>query len=389
MPLVKLSPILLFAATLLLAGCDVSINDEPDRELIRHNAAQMLMVGFRGKTVEEAETIVADIRELGIGGVILFDRDVSLGSDRNIANPVQLQTLVADLQEIAGDSLLVGIDQEGGYVNRLKPDYGFPPTHSAQYFGTLNQRLVTRAEADQTASLLKELGINLNFAPVVDLNINPDSPAIGRWERSYSANPGVVVTQAGEVIRAHHRQGVATAIKHFPGHGSATGDSHDGFTDVTDTWQPVELEPYERLINLQLPQVVMTAHVYNAQLDPDYPATLSSLVMTDLLRGQLGFEGMIISDDMQMRAIRDEYGLKTALEKSINAGVDMLIFGNNLQYEANIAHHAVDLIETLVLDGRISQQRLQDAADRVCQLKQSMDLACQVPAPNDEQPSEE
>ncbi|MGC9456626.1 MAG: glycoside hydrolase family 3 protein [Halothiobacillaceae bacterium] len=377
----RLAPsVLVFGLTLAilfgLSGCDLSSNS-PDPAEIRQDAAQLLIVGFRGKTVQEANRIVQDIEQLGIGGVILFDRDVALKSDRNISNPIQLRQLVTELQWRAGNSLLVAIDQEGGYVNRLKPDYGFPPTHSALYFGQLDQPEVTRSEAEQTARTLRGLGINLNFAPVVDLNINPDSPAIGRWERSYSADPEVVIRQATAVIDAHAEQGVANALKHFPGHGSATADSHQGFVDITDTWQPVELTPYRRLVTEGKVPVVMTAHVYNAHLDPEYPATLSRPILTGLLREEIGFDGLIVTDDMQMGAIADEYGLETAIEKALNAGVDMLIFANNLEYDPDIARKAVDLIEQMVLDGRISAHRLREAADRVCQLKSQLNLACQ------------
>ncbi|MFP4155248.1 MAG: glycoside hydrolase family 3 protein [Wenzhouxiangella sp.] len=362
--------------TLVLTGCEWSDESGLDPAEVRADAAQVLMLGFRGKTVEEADQIVQDIQDLGIGGVILFDRDVALKSDRNISDPLQLKELVAGLQDLSGNRLLVAIDQEGGYVNRLKTTYGFFPTHSARYFGQLDQPAVTFSEAEQTARLLRDLGINLNFAPVVDLDINPDSPAIGRWERSYSADPEVVIRQATAVIDAHAGQGIANAIKHFPGHGSATADSHQGFVDVTDTWQPAELEPYRHLIETGKVPVIMSAHVFNAHLDPENPATLSRPILTGLLRDQLGFNGLIVSDDMQMGAITEHYGLETALERALAAGVDLLIFANNIEYDPQIAQQAVDLIEQMVLDGRVPAHRLREAADRVCYLKSSLGLEC-------------
>lgn len=372
----RFSTILALVLLTTLTGCVLDSDDGRDPSL-SEMAGGILMLGFRGQQVADAQVIVEDIEERRVGGVILFDRDVALGSARNIDNPGQLANLVADLQQISGDRLLVAIDQEGGAVNRLKPTYGFPETRSAQYFGELDDVTETRREAVQTASLLRTLGINVNLAPVVDLNIDPDSPAIGRFGRSYSADPAVVVRHAHTVIDAHHKHGVATSIKHFPGHGSASEDSHLGFTDVTHTWVPQELEPYRQLLVMNpAPSMVMTAHIFHGGLDARYPATLSQAIVGDLLRGELGYRGLVISDDMQMRAITDHYGLEQAIELSLNAGVDLLIFANNLVYQPNIAADAQEIIVRLVEEGRLSASRLREAWGRVCDLKTELELNC-------------
>ncbi|MDD3519434.1 MAG: glycoside hydrolase family 3 N-terminal domain-containing protein [Chromatiales bacterium] len=371
-----LAPFAAITLSLLSAAWLTACPFDGGRPSLERQAAQLLMLGFRGKTVAEAATILADIRERRIGGVIIYDRDVALATTRNVESPEQLATLIDGLQTASGGRLLVAIDQEGGLVNRLKTTYGFPPTHSAQYFGDLNDPAATRAEADQTAALLRSLGINLNFAPVVDLNVNPQSPAIGAVQRSYSADPGVVVTHASQVIQAHRAHGVRTALKHFPGHGSASADSHLGFTDVTQSWSATELEPYRWLVADGLADLVMTAHIYNAQLDAEYPATLSRAVMTGLLREEIGFRGVIVSDDMQMGAITQYHGLEQALELSLNAGVDLLIFANNLVYEPDIGERAVEIIVRLVEQGRVPKARLREAHDRVCGLKRELGLKC-------------
>lgn len=367
-----LKALLLAGGLFSLSACNDEASPGPG---LREQAAQLLIVGFRGTDLGSSGAILSDIREHRIGGVILFDRDVALKSTRNIVNPEQLRALVSGLQSAAGQRLLVAIDQEGGMVNRLKPVYGFAPTHTARYFGERNEVGATLAEAEQTAAVLRYLGINLNFAPVVDLDINPDSPAIGRYQRSYSADPDVVERHAGAVIDAHRAQAVATALKHFPGHGSATEDSHAGFTDVTNTWQAVELEPYRRFIRDGRARVVMSAHVFHAGIDPVYPATLSPAFIDGLLRRELGFDGVVVSDDMQMGAITQYFGLEHTIEQALNAGVDMLVFGNNLNYQPQVAGEAIDLIEKLVHEGRVAPERVRQAYERVCRLKREVGLS--------------
>jgi len=330
----------------------------------------MLLVGFRGLTVDDDSPIGRDIRERQIGGVVLFDYDMALRSaQRNIASPTQLTQLICDLQARAAIPLFVAIDQEGGRVNRLKAQYGFPPTVSAAQLGALNQLEATRQAAAQTADTLAALGVNLNFAPVVDLNVNPASPAIGKVGRSFSADPDVVVAHAAAWIQAHRARHILCALKHFPGHGSAQDDSHDGFVDLTRTWHTAELLPFQRLLAAGLGDVVMTAHVFHAVLDPMWPATLSKAILTDLLRGQLGFDGVVISDDLQMNAIRARYDLETAVVTAINAGVDVLLLGNTLAYDETSPQRVSKMITDAVARGVIARAQITRAYQRICALK--------------------
>ena len=252
---------------------------------------------------------------------------------RNVQSPQQLKALTASLQALAQTPLLIGIDQEGGMVNRLKEKYGFPPFPSAQSLGAQRDLSATRAAAALTAQTLARAGVNLNLAPDVDVNLNPDNPVIGKLERSFSADPAVVSAHAAAWIEAHQAQGVLTTLKHFPGHGSSRDDSHLGLVDVTQTWSRRELEPFAHLIGAGQADVVMTAHVFNANLDPRFPATLSRNVIGGILRGELGYSGVVMSDDMQMRAISQYYGFDSAIEAAINAGVDILAFANNLDFD--------------------------------------------------------
>lgn len=334
---------------------------------------QMLMIGFRGATLADDNHILNDIKNLHIGGVVLYDFDLFSNGEtqRNIVSPEQVKALCTALQGLNDTKLLISIDQEGGRVNRLKTDYGFPKVGvSAQYLGTLNNLDSTRYYANLTANLLKDLGINFNYAPVVDLNVNPKSPAIGAIERSYSNDPEVVTNHAAAVLEIYKQYGIIGCLKHFPGHGSAAADSHLGITDITKSWTKRELIPYKNLIGSGKVEMIMTAHVYNASLDT-FPATLSKAIMHDILREELGWQGIIISDDMHMGAIAQHYGLETAIEKAINAGVDILMFSNNSRdfYDAEAAQKAVATIKKLLKEGKITQAQIEKSYQKIMALK--------------------
>lgn len=334
---------------------------------------QMLKIGFRGKKITDSNHVVRDIKKYHLGGVVLFDYDVPTEtSDRNIESPEQLKSLVGSLKSLANIPLIVSIDQEGGKVARLKPQFGFPESVSAQYIGSLNNSDSTRFYAKQTARTLSELGINVNLAPVVDINVNPRNPIIGGLERSFSSNPAVVAKHAATYIKVMHNYDILTVLKHFPGHGSSKKDSHLGVVDVTKTWSEEELIPYRQLIDSGLADAVMTAHIFNAELDSTYPATLSEPTISGVLRDRLGFEGVIISDDLMMGAIRKEYGLRTTIRQALHAGVDILSFANNSTYDPDIVPKAHDIIHNLIEEGVISKSRIDKSYQRIVKLKKRL-----------------
>ena len=335
---------------------------------------QMLMIGFRGFSIDPGNPIVYDLTQNHIGGVVLYDKDVTTNSfERNIKSPEQLKALVASIKKYSSIPLLIAIDQEGGMVNRLKTNYGFPPSVSEQYLGNINNPDTTKKYADVTASTLEDMGINVNLAPVIDLNVNPDNPVIGKLGRSFSADANIVTNNAEEMIRVFHQHKVLATLKHFPGHGSSQTDSHLGFTDVTNTWSRIELQPYVNLINSGNTDLIMTAHIFNAHLDPEYPATLSKHIITGILRDSLKYNGVIISDDMQMKAITDYFGLETAILNSINAGVDILLFSNNSVYDPKIATKAVQIIKKLISERKISRARIYESYSRIMNLKRKIE----------------
>ena len=363
---------LIFAILLTLLGyiyrpVEKPISPTPDLD---RAIGRMLMVGFRGTALADSNHIVRDITTYDLGGVILFDYDVpTKQKHRNITGPQQLRVLIQSLQNLSADTLLIAVDQEGGRVGRLKSSYGFKPTVSAAYLGAVNDLDTTRAYADEAARQLNRLGVNVNFAPVVDLNVNPDNPVIGALDRSFSSDPWVVTKHAGIVIDEHLEEGIIPVPKHFPGHGSAWNDSHVGMADVTTTWQPIELLPYQRLIEERKLPMVMTAHIFNAALDSLHPATLSQPVISGLLRDSLGFEGVVVSDDMQMKAIRSFYGLKESIRLALTAGVDILLFANNSIYDAQIVPKAHRIIKELLDEGAITREQIMRSERRILKMK--------------------
>ncbi|MBP5342091.1 MAG: glycoside hydrolase family 3 protein [Bacteroidales bacterium] len=353
----------------------------PDVESIQYtldeNIGMMLLVGFRGTEIDSAKNpdIVSAIRDYHVGSVILFDYDVPTGTrGRNIKGAEQLKRLCAQLRAF-NDKLIIGIDQEGGYVSRLSPRYGFPAIPSAQKCAAMGPDSVHHY-ADLTGQMLEELGINLDFAPVADVNVNPKCPVIGAIERSFSADPDVVrhyCMMWNYDLSKHH---VISCWKHFPGHGSATGDTHKGLVDVSDTWKPIELDPYR--VNGEdlhdkipsggwnIPGMVMTAHVINRKLDPSgLPASLSPKI-TSYLRDTLGYEGVIVTDDLAMGAIVQQYSFEKAIRMAVLAGADLLCLSNNGgTYDVDMVPRAVKVIKQMVEDGTVSEERIRQSAERV------------------------
>ena len=331
------------------------------------------MTGFRGTRLTRGHPIIRQIKQYDIGSIILFDIDVANNFPlMNVENPQQLRQLTDELGAAAPTPLLIAIDQEGGKVNRLKEERGFPPSISAQTLGMRNNPDSTKDAARRTAETLKKAGISLNIAPCVDLNINPDNPIIGKKERSFSADPAVVIAHAREVIKAHHEMGVLCTLKHFPGHGSSTADTHLEFVDVTNTWREEELIPYRTLIGEGIVDSVMTSHVFHATFDKKYPATLSRKIIHGILREQLGFDGVVISDDMQMKAIADRYGLETAVQLAINAGIDILAFGNNMANDPDIVRKVITIMTGLLSKGQIDESRIDESIRRIRHLKEKL-----------------
>ncbi len=335
---------------------------------LEQKAARMLIVGMRGTELRPDNPVVKDIRDRGVGGVILFEHNIT-PIEKGMDSKARLTRLCQDLQALRTDKLLISIDQEGGRVNRLKTKYGFPRTVSQAYLGKTDNEDTTRHYAGIIARTLEETGFNTNFTPCVDINVNPDCPVIGKVERSFSADPETVIRHASYVIDEHRKRGILTAVKHFPGHGSSSADSHLGFTDVSNSWTEKELLPYRTLLKNGGCDMVMISHVFNRRIDSVYPATLSRETVTGLLREQLEWDGIAVTDDMHMKAISDNYSLEESLQLAINAGIDMIILSSNIPGNTDcISQQAIDLIVKSVREGKIEESRIDEAVARIDRL---------------------
>lgn len=337
----------------------------PPQAPLRRRIARLLIVGFRGFAVDDAPWLRRAIEDEGLGGVILFDKDGRRQGPRNIESPDQVTRLISDLRDLApGRELIVAIDQEGGKVTRLSDAYGFPAVTSEAAIGSESEAAV-EVWAEGIATTLASVGVNLNLAPVVDLDVNPENPSIGAVGRAFSSDPVVVARDAAIEVRAHRRHGVRTTLKHFPGLGSATAHTDLTVADVTDTWSQTELDPYRALLGEGLVDLVMAANVVNGQIDPGVPASLSAATVTGLLRDGLGWDGPVITDDLQAGAITQVSGADDAVRLALEAGNDLLLFANQQVYDRAVVTRVLDLVEGLIADGNMSAARVDEAVARI------------------------
>lgn len=332
----------------------------------------MLMIGFMGTSAPKNSQICRDIEKYDLAGVILFDvNPVNHKQAKNISSKNQVARLTQQLQNCSRDGrLLISVDQEGGRVQRLKTKYGFYGKFPKAKDVIKLRDAEVRWHYNRMGAELMSVGINYNLAPDVDLAINKRNHVIYKLGRSFGADPKQVVHYASIFMNAMHHNGVLTSLKHFPGHGSSLGDTHKGFVDVTNLWQKKELEPYRMLAQSHTIDSVMVAHVFNAKLDSRYPATLSKKIVKGLLRNEFGFNGVVITDDLQMGAINKKYGLRNTLKLAINAGDDILLFGNQLSVKSMVKTKTlVKTIKSLLKHGEIKLSDIESSNRRVENLK--------------------
>lgn len=303
----------------------------------------MMMLGVRGASPGGAD-LEADLdacAHAGVRAVILFDRDVATGGDRNIQAPDQLRRLTDHIRARLGDGAYIAVDQEGGRVQRLSARHGFAGWPSPHDFALLDAD-AQRECARSMAGVLGDSGVDLNFAPCVDVGVYPESPVIGALGRSFGADAERVTDCARTVIDVHREFGVACVLKHFPGHGSARVDSHADLTDITATWErDRELAPYRALVGERVG--VMTGHLVHRALDTELPATLSHAVTTGLLRTDLGFSGPVFTDALDMEGVRARWSLEECLVLALEAGADVLVHACN----SVRAETAVDVVRAM------------------------------------------
>jgi beta-N-acetylhexosaminidase len=316
----------------LVASCGGSDRPASESLTLDQKVGQMVMMGLDGTTPDDpgVSQAIAQIRAGQLGGVILYRYNVTSPSQVRALNSALAQANPLELP------LLIALDQEGGLVQRLRASNGFTDTPSHEVVAATQTPVQARSTYNAMASMVAQAGFNFNFGPVVDLRgdwLDPQkkavSPVIGQLQRSFSDNPARVVLYATQFIQAHREAGVLTSLKHYPGHGLATGDTHLGLVDVTTTAQSVEQWPFQQLVSAGLADSVMTAHLVNRNVDPDWPVTLSERFIGPQLRVRDGFQGVVVTDDLHMGAIQLEHSPREAVVRAILAGNDLLVFSNN------------------------------------------------------------
>ncbi|WP_420333886.1 glycoside hydrolase family 3 protein [Roseibium sp.] len=341
---------------------------------LRQKIGQMVLIGFVGDRPSRSgvKRVLEQLEAGEIGGVLYLGR--------NLRNKQTVQRMNAAFREASPAALppLIAIDQEGGRVQRLRSRNGFPDTPSARYIARKGEPDDAKRTYSVLAESLAGWGFTLNLAPVVDVDANPRNPIIGRLGRSFSPDPERVSAFASTFVSAHREHGVLTALKHFPGHGSSLRDSHKGAVDITGTWSEDELIPFRQLIAGDMADIVMTAHVINHKLsetEANVPMSLSHSALTGLLRDDLGFTGVIMSDDIQMDAIRWNFSLEDAVLKAVDAGTDILLFANDRRPDPEIPQKVADILEAAAANDPDIARKIDDAYDRIVTLKSDLRVA--------------
>ncbi|HJN01845.1 MAG TPA: beta-N-acetylhexosaminidase [Nitrospinota bacterium] len=324
---------------------------------LEEKIGQLFIVGFEG--TELSESIVGLIKQEKIGGVILFSR--------NFKDIPQLIKLINDLQtcslEYQDLPLFVSVDQEGGRVSRFGPPFTqFPPCSS---LGSFNDENDTKLYAKSLANELKLCGINMNYAPVLDILTNKENKVIG--DRSFGSDPELVACHGNIVIKEFLDHNLIPVGKHFPGHGATSLDSHFDLPEVdTDIehLKTVETMPFQKAIQNGL-EVIMTAHVKYHRIDPLFPATLSKTILTEFLKGELGYKGLIITDDLEMKAVEGHYSEEEIPVLAVLAGADCLLVCHNHDRQQVF----INGLKTALKKGDIHEKKIQESFGKIIDLK--------------------
>jgi beta-N-acetylhexosaminidase len=323
---------------------------------LREKIGQLFMIGVQGEALSRDEQLI--IEQYGFGGFILFSH--------NCGEPKQILSLCRALWETGTErSPFIAIDQEGGRVHRLpEPFTHFP---AAELIGRAGQPDLAHQAGHATAAELALVGINLNFAPVLDVNSNPENPIIG--DRSFGAEPERVIKFAWPYMQGLRDGGIIPCGKHFPGHGDTDKDSHLDLPIVDKPWEElkaVELPPFTYACRNQI-ESLMTAHVLYHTLDPKFPATLSHRIVTGLLRQELNYDGVVFGDDMEMKAISDNYGDIDAVALAVRAGIDVVLYCHELPRAIRACEF---LCDEAARDAAVRAQ-VEKSYERITRLKRS------------------
>ena len=334
---------------------------------LEQRIGQMLLLGFIGSTVDTdgADQIAGHLGAGRIGGVLFLRH--------NVRTREGVEGLTARFKAIAPDAWMA-VDQEGGVVQRLSRDLGYGAVPRALLVAQAGDTDAARAVYAAAALEFRAAGFNMNLAPVADLN-DPENAVIGRHGRAYGDDGATVAAYASAFIDAYREAGAVCAIKHFPGHGHSRGDSHAGFVDITETWTDAELDPFRRLIDAGEARLIMGGHLTQRGLDPaDVPVTFSAPVIEDLLRGEMGYTGTVMTDDLDMAAIRENYTQREAVLRSIEAGNDIIMLSNSAAPDPELPQRIAGWVGEAISEGRLTEARIDQSVARIAALRTAAPL---------------
>lgn len=325
---------------------------------LEQKLGHMLLLGFIGSTAQTggADIIEEHLVEGRIGGVLFLRH--------NVRSREGAEGLAARFKAAAPKAWLA-LDQEGGLVQRLSRDLGY--TWIPRAMQVVEERGLAGAEDIYAigAREFTEAGFNMNLAPVADLH-DPENAVIGRYGRAYGTDGEAIAAYASRFVDAYRNAGAICVIKHFPGHGRSRGDSHDGFVDITETWSREELDPFQRLIASAHAPMIMGGHLTHQGLDPSgVPATFSGPILNGLLREELGYEGVIMTDDLDMGAIRQAYDQRQAVLRSIEAGNDIIMLSNSAAPNMELPQTILRWVEEAIEEGRFDEARIDRSVERI------------------------
>jgi len=320
-----------------------------------------LILGFLGDHAgaDGADGLEDDLANGRVGGILFL---------RHNARTREGAEGLAARFRAAGPDAWLAIDQEGGFVQRLTSDMGYVDIPTATELVGMGLDRASEIFA-QAARELRGAGFSMNLAPVADLHQDGNA-VIARWNRAFGDNPEIVADYCAAFIAAMEAEGIACALKHFPGHGRSQGDSHDGFVDLTETWSEEEVVPFSRLIAQDKAHLVMGGHLINRRLDPSGdPVTMSAPVLNGLLRETMGYRGAVITDDLDMGAIRNHYSREEAIVRALAAGNDLLLISNSANADPDLSRRAVDWVGAAIERGELTREHLVAANARIDALK--------------------
>jgi beta-N-acetylhexosaminidase len=329
------------------------------RDELAAAVAELLMVGFYGASSASpsARLLARQVRRGQVGAVFFVSQNI--GTAEKVAG-------LLHLFRAGWARPLLAIDHEGGVVQRLTEAQGFTRVPAARDVAARMSPAEARSLYAQAGRELAALGFNVNLGPVVDVD-EPANPAIGVFGRAYGTDPERIAAYAEAFVDGFASAGILCAAKHFPGHGGAVSDSHEGAADVSATWTEAELEPFARLIaSRHAPPMVMTGHLRLDPVAPDgRPATVSAPIVTGLLRGRLGYRGVVVTDDLDMKAVSHIMGRQEAVVQAIAAGSDLLMIKNLFGYDPLMPQRAVGWVRAAIAGGLLSEEQVMEAAQRV------------------------